>query len=122
MQKNILVMDENTHICKIIKMMLEHLGFPVVDTAKSGKEATEKAKKKQYAVIIADLSISWQKGDGALSLVNLPEFKTTKIIVFSGWVKDKEMLEPKKFGFAAALSKPADLKTLKETINKVLEN
>jgi DNA-binding NtrC family response regulator len=121
MQKNILVMDEDAHICEIIKIMIEHLGFSV-DTAKSGKEAIEKAKRKQYAVIIADLSIGWRKKDGALSLVNLPEFKTTKIIVFSGWVKDKEMLEPKKFGFAAALSKPADLETLKETINKVLKN
>jgi DNA-binding NarL/FixJ family response regulator len=122
MQKNILVMDEDVHLCEVLKTIMEHLGFPVVDTAKNGKEAIKKAKNKKYAVVIADLSIDWQKENGALSLVALPEFKTTKIIVFSGWVKDKEMLEPKKFGFAAALSKPADLETLKETINKVLKN
>lgn len=122
MQKNILVMDEDAHICEIIKIMIEHLGFSVIDTAKSGKEATEKAKKKQYTIVIADLSVDWQKKNGALSLVNLPEFKKTEIIVFSGWLNDKEMLKPKKFGFAAALSKPADLETIKETINKVLEN
>ena len=56
MGKKVLVVDDERLIVKGIRFSLEQEGMEV-DTAFDGEEAVEKAKEKEYDIILLDIKI-----------------------------------------------------------------
>lgn len=123
--KKILLMDDNIHIRKTSKRMLEHLGYGVC-LAKHGNEAITLYKKEQntghpFTAVILDLTIPGGMG-GEEAIENLikidPEIKA---IVSSDFSNSPIILNPQKYGFDAALIKPYCLAELSSVLNEILK-
>lgn len=64
----ILVVDDESSVCKAIKLLLEFDGHKV-ETVESGEAALELFEKKSYDVVITDYSMWGMKGDQLASII-----------------------------------------------------
>ncbi len=124
MSKKILVMDDEEIVVDIASQMLMYLGYEV-DIAHDGNEAIKLYNEScgsddGYLAVIMDLNIP--QGMGGLEAVKhvLAINDKAKIIVSSGYSTDPIVEDFKKYGFSGCISKPFDLKSLEEVLQKVL--
>ncbi len=121
---NVLIMDDENVVREVVKDMLLEMGLNV-DTAIDGEEAIEKfimakERKKDYDIIIMDLTVPGGIGGEEASKEILKIDKSAKIIVSSGYSNDPVMSDYKKYGFSARIVKPFYFDVLKEIIAKIL--
>lgn len=120
----VLIMDDEISVGKILKLMLNKLGF-TVDLTYNGQEAIKKYKQSieqgyKYRFIICDLTVPGGMG-------GFEAFKEIKAIdpnvmaiVSSGYSHTESIEQCKKEGFKGALSKPYVLSDLSQIIEHVL--
>jgi signal transduction histidine kinase/ActR/RegA family two-component response regulator len=119
---NILVMDDDDKVQKIIGRILERCGFKPT-FAKNGHEAIdlyEKSieQKKIFKGVICDLTIPGSMGGEEL-IMQLKDLNPhIKAIVSSGYSDKLIMSDPQKYGFSGSIAKPF---TIQEFIT-VLKN
>jgi len=122
MKKQILIIDDDIDLGKILKSILEKNGY-LVKNALDGAEAFDILRKEQIDLIVTDLKMEWLEGDVVVRMVKGYE-KTAHIpiVVHSGMKKD-EMASYKVEGWAdAILPKIGDTTPLLETIKELLLN
>ncbi len=96
MEKNILVIDDESVIRKSFELTFENAEFKI-DTAVSGLEGIEKLKSGSYALVFLDLKMP--ELDGIETLRKIRDFnKKTKVYIFTAFHKD----------YMARLDKAAD--------------
>ncbi len=79
-KKLILVVDDDTSICKIFKWILEEQGYSV-DTAGTGHEALAKASTKAYNLALLDIRLPDMDGTELLSELHKQRPKMVKVMV-----------------------------------------
>ncbi|AGF77310.1 PAS domain S-box [Desulfocapsa sulfexigens DSM 10523] len=120
----IMVMDDDKMIRVLVEAQLASLGHEAI-LAVDGNEAIRlyqemEAKGTPVDLVIMDLTIPGGMGgkEAARKLLQLaPE---AKIIVSSGYSNDQVLSHYRDYGFCAAVSKPFDMKELREGINSAL--
>lgn len=124
--ENILVMDDEVAIREVTKKMLTSLGY-MVSFAVNGEEAIQIYKKaidsnNPFDVVILDLTIPGGLGgkDALNQLIKMNP--NIKAIVSSGYSDDLVMANYLNYGFCERLTKPFDLKTLSEVLNRVINS
>ena len=60
-QKKILIVDDEPHIIRVIKLSLTRKGY-LVDSARNGMEALEKLHREIYDVLITDIQMPCMDG------------------------------------------------------------
>ncbi len=120
----VLVVDDSALIRMAVSDILRGAGIEVVDTAKNGKEAVEKALKHKPDVITLDINMPVMDGLTALKLIM--EKQPTPVVMLSSLTKEgaKETLEALKLGAVDFVTKPdgviADMSTIaQELVSKV---
>ena len=123
-KSKILVMDDEEMILDIANQMLAHLGYEI-ELARDGTEAVElyaKAMKSRqpFGAVILDLTVP--KGMGGKEAVKklLEIDPHVKAVVSSGYCEDPIMINCEAYGFADSVAKPYSIKSLKETLTKIL--
>ena len=87
--KNILIVDDDGSIRKLLKQELEYAGY-ITDEASDGLDALNKIKRKKYDLVILDVMMPGLSGfDVARVLKNNPDTMDIPIIILSV-VEDKE--------------------------------
>ncbi len=118
-KKNILVVDDDEGIRKLLKQELEDAGY-AADEADKGVEALEKIKRKRYDLIILDVMMPGITGlDLARILKSGPETMNIPIIILSV-VEDKQ--EGFKIGVDSYLVKGAEYHNLLKEVDGLLHN
>ena len=119
-------MDEEPSMRNLIEKMLTQKGFKVV-CAKDGAEAfrlyqSAQALQHPFDVVILDLTVTF--GTGAKETIkHLSEIDPeVKGIVSSGYLFDDVIVNPCKYGFCGAITKPFSVNELVTTINEAIEN
>ncbi len=119
MRRNILVIDDNTTQCKLLKNLFESYGYSVV-ALDSPEEALYLLEWKEFDVIITDLRMPWM--DGAefcrRSRRTRPE---TLIYALSGYIHEFDRKELLEAGFDGIFSKPIRIDLLKDAIEEDLK-
>jgi len=119
MRRNILVIDDNTAQCKLLKNLFESYGYSVV-ALDSPEEALYLLEWKEFDVIITDLRMPWM--DGAefcrRSRRTRPE---TLIYALSGYIHEFDRKELLEAGFDGIFSKPIRIDLLKDAIEEDLK-
>ena len=119
MRRNILVIDDNTTQCKLLKNLFESYGYSVV-ALDSPEEALYLLEWKEFDVIITDLRMPWM--DGAefcrRSRRTRPE---TLIYALSGYIHEFDRKELREAGFDGIFSKPIRIDLLKDAIEEDLK-
>ena len=119
MRRKILVIDDNTTQCKILKKLFEAYGYSVV-ALDSPEEALYLLEWKEFDVIITDLRMPWMNGTEFCRRARLTKPETL-IYALSGYVHEFDRAELLEAGFDGIFSKPIRINLLKDAIEEDLK-
>jgi DNA-binding NtrC family response regulator len=119
MKINILIVDNDALIIKVLADFLSKDSRFNVLTALNGKAAIEIVEKHKVELVISDLKMPEMNGIELLSTLrkDLPEIKA---IILTGHSDIDSYIETMELGAFEYLNKPVDLHLLKEVIDKLL--
>jgi PAS domain S-box-containing protein len=117
----VLVMDDEEIIRKMLKNMMNLVGYEV-ELSADGEEAVEKYRHAMQAgnpfdAVIMDLTIPGGMGGKEAVKKVLEIDPQAAVIVSSGYATDAIMSDYKKYGFKAVIAKPYSVKQLQATLS-----
>ena len=118
MPKKILVLDDDPHIRKAVKVLLEGEGFEV-GTAQDWQECLDKLEKERPDLILLDILMPTIVGISALRLIkeSHPQTKVIMLSVLSTKIYKQLSIE---LGAADFITKPFDNKDLVQRVKQVV--
>lgn len=123
-KKKVLVLDDELVLQKVLKSMLEKLGFEVVCTSE-GESAiktyfAEKEKNSPFDFVIFDMTI--KNGLSGKDAIKIIKEKDQNLLAFvmTGYSDDDVINNPRAFGFNDSISKPFTIEDLKKVLSKYL--
>ncbi len=120
--ERILVVDDEKPIARMIKQMLERLGY-IVEAKTSSTEALALYKKnpESFDLVITDMTMPGMTGD-ALARAVMDLKPTTPVILCSGYSDLISKEKAKHMGISALLTKPISNIELAKTIRSLLDS
>ena len=115
----ILIVEDNENIRKTMKNILQQKGYET-DTAKSGKEAEQKAKTNFYNLALLDIKLPDMEGTQLLAKLHKNKPKMMKIMV-TGYPSLENAMEALNQGADAYVTKPVKPAKLLALIKEKLE-
>ena len=114
----ILVVDNESKMCKLVKSALEMESY-IVDMAFSGNEAIDLLKKYEYLIVITDLKMAKVDGIQVLEFAkkNRPD---TEVLIMTAYATQDTALEAMKKGAYDYLIKPFKMDELTLRVKRLL--
>ncbi len=115
-----LIVDDMSTMRKIIRTILNQLGYTSVDEAENGKEALAKLKVGNYQFVLMDWNMPEMDGFEALKAIRADEkLKDIPVIMVTAEAKKENVLMAIQAGANNYVVKPFTPEVLKEKIEKV---
>lgn len=118
MEKRMLVVDDEEEICDFLKSFFEDREF-IVETAHSGTQAIEKARKFGPHVILLDIQMPEMDGLKALKVIK-EENPKTKVIMVTAVETQEKIEESMRLGADNYITKPLSLEYLENDVQEKL--
>jgi two-component system chemotaxis response regulator CheY len=119
----ILVVDDYGTMRRIVRGLLEQIGYQDVDEAEDGASALEKLRNATYNLIISDWNMEPMTGFELLKEVRADaKLKETPFILVTAEGKTEHVVAAKRAGVDSYIVKPFTAQTLQAKINSVLPN
>jgi two-component system chemotaxis response regulator CheY len=117
----VLVVDDYNTMRRIIRNLLNQIGYSDVDEAEDGAAALEKMKENKYGLVISDWNMEPMTGYELLKEVRSDDgLKTTPFIMVTAESKTENVVAAKKAGVDNYIVKPFNAQTLQSKIDAVL--
>ena len=118
-KKTVLIAEDYADIRTMTRIMVEAIGFDVVEAA-NGFEAVEKAKKHHPDVVLMDIAMPVLNGITAANLIhNLEDCSNIPIVAVTAYGRDY-VESAAEYGFDAVIEKPVDMDHLKDVLETQL--
>jgi two-component system chemotaxis response regulator CheY len=118
----VLVVDDYSTMVRIIRNLLQQLGFSDVDDACDGAAALEKMRAKRYGLVISDWNMEPMTGFDLLRQVRSdPKQEQTPFIMVTAESKTENVIAARKAGVNNYIVKPFNAQTLKAKIEAVFK-
>jgi two-component system chemotaxis response regulator CheY len=120
---SILIIDDYKTMLKIVRNLLNQLGFNKIDEAEDGAAALAKIQnpENKFDLIISDWNMPEMSGLELLKRVRADErFKSIPFIMVTAESKPENVIVAKKEGVNNYIIKPFNAQTLKEKLTAVL--
>jgi two-component system chemotaxis response regulator CheY len=114
---NILIVDDSPIITRKLGMMLEQLGYRVIQTAATGREAIAAYKARRPDVVTMDITMPDMDGIEATRAI-MKEFPEAKIVMVTSHGQEKMVLDALKAGAKGYVLKPFQEHKVYEAIQK----
>ncbi len=118
----ILVVDDMSTMRRIIRTILNQLGYSNIEEAENGKQALAKLKKEKFDFVVTDWNMPEMDG---LSLVKAirsdDELKHIPVLMVTAEAKKENVMEALKAGVNNYIVKPFTPEVLKEKMEKVFK-
>ncbi len=115
-----LIVDDMATMRRIIRSLLEQLGYKNIDEAEDGKEALAKLKSGKYDFVITDWNMPNMTGLELVQEIRKdPDLKHLPVLMVTAEAKKENVLMAIKAGVNNYVVKPFTAETLKEKIEKV---
>lgn len=114
---DILIVDDSPIITRKLGMMLEQLGYKVVRTAATGREAIAAYKAYRPDVVTMDITMPDMDGIEATRTI-MSEFPEAKIVMVTSHGQEKMVLDALKAGAKGYVLKPFQQHKVYEAIQK----
>ncbi len=118
----ILVVDDMSTMRRIIRTILNQLGYTNIEEAENGKQALAKLKNEKFDFVITDWNMPEMDG---LTLVKTirsdPELKHLPVLMVTAEAKKENVLEALKAGVNNYIVKPFTPEILKEKMEKIFK-
>ncbi len=116
----ILVVDDYGTMIRIIRNLLNQLGFEDIDDAADGTAALARMQGKKYGLVISDWNMEPMTGYELLKEVrSAPSLSKTPFIMVTAESKTENVIAAKKAGVSNYIVKPFNAQTLKTKIEAV---
>jgi two-component system chemotaxis response regulator CheY len=116
----ILTVDDMATMRKIVKSLLNQLGYTNIDEAENGKEALVKLKQNKYDLVLLDWNMPEMDGITLLQEIRKdPQLKNIPVIMVTAEAKKENVLLAIQSGANNYIVKPFTAETLKEKLEKV---
>jgi len=117
----VLVVDDYSTMRRIIRNLLNQIGYADVDEASDGGDALSKLRQVQYGLVISDWNMEPMTGYDLLKQVRADEkLKPTPFIMVTAESKTDNVIAAKKAGVDNYIVKPFNAATLQQKINAVV--
>jgi two-component system chemotaxis response regulator CheY len=121
LRMNVLIVDDYKTMLRIVKNLLNQIGFTNVDEAEDGSAALQKVKAKDYGLIISDWNMQPMTGLQLLQAVRADaKLKHIPFIMVTAESKTENVIAAKQAGVNNYIVKPFNAATLKGKIATVL--
>lgn len=118
---SVLIVDDYKTMLRIVRGLLDQIGFRNVDEATDGTMAFDMIKKKQYGLVISDWNMEPMSGYELLQKVRAEEsLKKLPFIMITAESKTDNVIAAKKAGVSNYIVKPFNAETLKNKMTAVL--
>lgn len=119
---NILVVDDYNTMRRIVRTLLNQLGFVNIDEASDGSMALEKIKTKKYELIISDWNMQPMTGLDLLKHVRSEEkTKDLPVLMITAESKVENVVAAKEAGVNNYVVKPFNVETLKAKLESIFK-
>lgn len=116
----VLIVDDYKTMLRIVRGLLNQLGFNNIDEATDGTMAWEMVKKKPYGLIVSDWNMEPMSGFEFLKLVRTNEAtKQLPFIMVTAESKTENIIAAKQAGVSNYIVKPFNAQTLKQKLEAV---
>jgi two-component system chemotaxis response regulator CheY len=116
----VLVVDDYSTMTRIIRNLLQQLGFQDIDDANDGTTALSKMRDKRYGLIISDWNMEPMTGYELLKQVRAdPQLAPVPFIMITAESKTENVIAAKQAGVSNYIVKPFNAETLKNKIDAV---
>jgi two-component system chemotaxis response regulator CheY len=117
----VLVVDDYSTMRRIIKNLLNQIGFQNVEEADNGATAYDKLRAQKFGLVISDWNMEPMTGLELLKLVRADSaLKTLPFIMVTAESKTENVVAAKQAGVSNYIVKPFNAETLKTKIASVL--
>jgi len=118
----ILVVDDMSTMRRIIKTILNQLGYTNVEEAENGKQALAKLKKEKYDFVITDWNMPEMDGLTLVKEIRADEeLKNLPVLMVTAEAKKENVMEALKAGVNNYIVKPFTPEILKEKMEKIFK-
>jgi len=118
-RKKVLIAEDYADIRTMTRIMVEAIGFDVVEAA-NGAEAIEKAKKTKPDAVLMDIAMPVLNGITAASMIHqMDDLAHVPIIAVTAYGREY-VKEASAYGFDAVVEKPVDIDDLKSVLTEKL--
>ncbi|MDO8683476.1 MAG: response regulator [Armatimonadota bacterium] len=107
---NVLVVDDEINLCRILSAKLAKDGYEVV-TVHDGEQAVEKVKQSHFDVVLLDLILPKMDGLSALAHIRSMD-NNIPVIIMTACENSEAIEQAMKKGISAYVNKPFDLDNL----------
>ena len=113
----ILIVDDYKTMIRIIRNLLEQIGFTNVDEAHDGDSALEKLKAGEFGLVIADWTLTPMTGLDLLKNVRADKgLKELPFVMITGESTTENVIAAKEAGVSNYIVKPFNAMMLKERL------
>jgi two-component system chemotaxis response regulator CheY len=121
MSMNILIVDDYKTMLRIVRNLLNQLGFNNVDEATDGSTALQKLRERNFGLVISDWNMEPMTGLQLLKEVRADmKLKGTPFIMVTAESKTENVVAAKEAGVNNYIVKPFNAATLKQKIASVI--
>lgn len=118
---NILVVDDYKTMIRIVRGLLNELGFKNIDEARDGPQALEMIAAKSYGLILSDWNMKPMTGLELLKTVRAaPNTLRTPFVMVTAETKTENVVAARQAGANNYIIKPFTLAVLKQKLTSVL--
>lgn len=118
----VLVVDDNVDSAEMLGLMLPMWGY-TTETAHSPSEALAKTATFRPHVVLLDIGLPGMSGyELAARLRELPGIASVPLVALTGYGQEEDRRRTKEAGFAAHLTKPVDMETLRSLLASLEPN
>ncbi len=117
--KKILLIDDDTFICEILKKYLEKNNY-VVNTAFSGQSAQELLKKQNFDLVLCDFRLPDTSGLELLKKIKMQK-PNTPVVIITAYADVKVAVQLMKLGATDYITKPIQQNELINVVNTLFE-
>jgi PAS domain S-box-containing protein len=120
-KKFILVVDDSQETTEMLGKLLQLEGA-FVESARSGAEALEIARRKNFDLVVSDISMPEMDGYQLLQkLRELPSMASVPAVALTGYGRSADIERAREEGFAEHLTKPLDLDQLLQVVRRLTD-
>jgi len=118
----ILVVDDMSTMRRIIKTILNQLGYTNIDEAENGKQALAKLKKERFDFVITDWNMPEMDGLALVKAIRSDDdLRSLPVLMVTAEAKKENVMEALKAGVNNYIVKPFTPEILKEKMEKIFK-
>lgn len=118
----VLVVDDMVTMRRIVKNILNQLGFGNVDEAENGQEALQKLRADTFGFVVSDWNMPIMTGIEMLRAIRADEkLKTIPVLMVTAEAQQNNLIEAVQAGVSNYIVKPFTAETMQEKIGKIFK-